>query len=61
MIASCLCEEEVTRTDIREGCTTRGSYQVGSVGESDREANMAMNLPLEEDLRAGFGKSVGCH
>ena len=43
------------------GLTTRESYQFGSVDESDREANMAMNVPSEEDLEQDTLKLRALH
>ena len=46
---SCVCEE-VTRREIHEELTRRGTCYFGSVEESDhKDANMAMDVPFEED------------
>ena len=50
MITSFLSEEESTRRDIQEALRTSGRYYMGSVQESeDKNANMAMDVPIEED------------
>ena len=50
MIVSCLREEELTRRDIHEALMTRGRYYLVSVEESvDKNANVAMDVPIEED------------
>ena len=50
MVVSFLCEEEVTRREIHEEWTTRRRYDFGSIEESDdKDANMAMHVPLEEN------------
>ena len=51
MIMSCLRDEAVM---------TRGRYYLGSVEENeDKNTNMAMDVPTEEDNEAGAGRSLG--
>ena len=50
MIVNCLREEDLSRRDIHEAVMTRGSYYLGIVEESeDKNANMALDVPIEED------------
>ena len=50
MIVSCLSGEESTRRDIQEALRTSGRYYIGSVEEREnKNANMAMDVPTEED------------
>ena len=50
MVASCLREEELTRRDTQKAVMTRGRYYLASVEESEEQnANMAMDVPIEED------------
>ena len=60
MIVSCSREEELTRRGIHETLRTRGRCCIGSVEESeDKNANIAMDVPVEEDCEQGFDRSVG--
>ena len=59
MIASCLREEEVTRRNIHEHLTTRWRYYLGSADESDdKDANMATNVPIEEDYEQELAEAL---
>ena len=50
VIVCCLREEELTGRDIHDAVMTRGRYYFGSVEENeDKNANMALDVPIEED------------
>ena len=57
MIMSCVCEEKLTRGDVHEAVMTRGRYYLGSIKENeDKRANMAMDVPIEEDYEQELAK-----
>ena len=50
MILSCSREEKLTKGAVHETSRMRGRYYMGSVEESGgKNANMAMDVPIEED------------
>ena len=60
MIVSCLRGEELTRRDIHEAVMARGRYYFGSVEESgDKNANIAMYVPIEEDYEQELAEALG--
>ena len=57
MIMSCLREKELTRGDVHEAVMTRGRCYLGSAEENeDENANMAMDVPVEEDCEQTWQK-----
>ena len=59
-VVSCLSGEKSTRRDVQEALRTRGKNYIRSVEESeDKNANMAMDVPAEEDYEQELVEAWG--